>query len=180
MLRLVIVTEEGFDDSKGEFVDGSSEVIELEHSLVSLSKWESEHEIPFLGSDQKTDEQVLDYIRKMFSGDVFPEHLLGRLTKEHFDKIDAYINARMTATWFNDEPQQESSREVITAELIYYWMIALSIPVEFEHWHLNRLLTLIKVCNIKNAPKEKRSRRESIADRRARNQLRKQQLGTTG
>lgn len=180
MLRLKVVTDEGFDGITGEFVEMSYTVLELEHSLVSVSKWESKWEVPFLSNNKKSDEQVLDYVKMMFSGTVFPDDVIPRLTQEHYNKINEYVNAKMTATWINEPEQPEASREVVTAELIYYWMIALNIPVEFEHWHLNRLLTLIKVCNIKNAPKEKRGRRESYAERRARNEARRKQLGTTG
>jgi hypothetical protein len=180
MLRLKVITNEGFDEETNEFVASDSTVIELEHSLVSLSKWESVWEIPFLGSDNKTDEQVLDYVRMMYIGNEFPERILQKFTEETFRKVNSYINAKMTATWFNESSKQEKSREAVTAELIYYWMIALGIPFECQNWHLNRLLTLIKVCNIKNSPKDKKSRRETTEERRARNTLMRKQLGTRG
>ena len=180
MLRLVIVTSEGFDEETSEFVVSDSQVIELEHSLVSLSKWESKWEIPFLGSQDKTEDQVLDYIRMMFLPGEFPENLIERFTEETFNSVNDYINKKMTATWFNETNRQGPNQEIVTSELIYYWMISLGIPFECQEWHLNRLLTLIKVCNIKNSPKDKMSQKETGDQRRARNQLMKQQLGTRG
>lgn len=179
MLRLTIVTAEGFDDSKNEFVEYETAMVELEHSLLSLSKWESKWEIPFLGSEEKTDEQVLDYVRMMILGDEITEELLSKFTVKEFDTIKKYINAKMTATTFN-ETKKETAKEVITAEIIYYWMIALGIPFECETWHLERLLTLIKVCNIKNAPKDKRSARQSAEERRALNEQRRRETGSRG
>lgn len=177
MLRLTIVVVEGYDEATNQFVESETCVVELEHSLVSLSKWESRWEVPFLGSQDKTTEQTLDYVRMMFSGDEFPEAVLAKFSAGNFEEINNYVNAKMTATTFRDM-RNEPNREVITAELIYYWMIALGIPFECENWHLNRLLTLIKVCNIKNAPKEKG--KINVADRRSLNEQRRKELGTRG
>ena len=179
MLQLKITTAEGFDEAKSEFVSADGDVLELEHSLVSVSKWESKWEIPFLGSEAKTDDQVLDYVRMMFSGAEFPEHLLPHFTAENYTQINDYINAKMSATWFR-EVRQPPSQEVVTSELIYYWMIALGIPFECQNWHLNRLLTLIKVCNIKNSPDKKMSQREIAQQNRDLNAQRQRELGTSG
>lgn len=179
MLRLEVVTVEGFDEETRQFVTSASTVLELEHSLVSLSKWESKWELPFLSSEKKTDEQILDYVRMMFSGDNFPEDIIDQCTEVHYQRINEYINARMTATWFTDQ-SQPPSREIVTAELIYYWMISLGIPFECQEWHLNRLLTLIKVCNLKNAPKKKMNIRDSIAHQRDLNAQRRAQTGSKG
>jgi hypothetical protein len=179
MLRLTVVTAENFDDTVNEFVPASLVTLELEHSLVSLSKWESKWEVPFLNNDKKDNAQVLDYIRMMFSGDVFPEHVLEYFKDEHYQKINHYIEQKMTATWFAEE-QPSSSQEVITAELIYYWMIALTIPFECQNWHLNKLLTLIKVCNAKNAPKKKMSGAELAARNRDLNAQRRAELNSKG
>lgn len=179
MLQLEVVTAEGFDESTNEFVAAETVVLELEHSLVSVSKWESKWEIPFLSNQNKTEEQVLDYIRMMYVSGAFPEEVFARFKTEHFNEINAYINSRMSATWFSNT-QQKGKRQIITSELIYYWMIALGIPFECQYWHLERLMTLIKVCNLKNAPAEKMSSAE--AGRRARelNEQRKRDLGTRG
>lgn len=179
MLRLEITIAEGYDETSERFLETRTTVIELEHSLLSVSKWESKWEVPFLDKKDKTNEQVLDYIRMMNLGPDLPEDIFSKFTAANFDAINQYINARMSATWFNEQ-QKSASREVITAELIYYWMISLGIPLEFESRHLNQLLTLIKVCNIKNAPNKKMSSAE--AGRRARelNAQRKAEMGTKG
>ena len=179
MLRLKVVTKEGFDEVVGKFVDGDYVVLELEHSLASVSKWESKHEIPFLGSDKKTTDQILDYVRMMFSGANFPEDLVQYLTKKNYDDINTYINSKQTATTFR-EMKQPTNKEIVTAELVYYWMIALGIPFECEHWHLNKLLTLIKVCNIKNQKPTKMSRQEQMAEQRRLNDERRRATGSAG
>lgn len=183
MLRLKVVTAEGFDDDAQKFVDASSVVLELEHSLLSLSKWESKWKVPFLGDQNKTDEQVLDYVCMMNSSGEIPPEVLTHMGPEHFNAVNAYINDKMTATTFRDK-RETKNNEIITAELIYYWMIALGIPFECQEWHLNRLLTLIKVCNIKNAPKDKTvasgMTKASASDRRALNEQRRREAGSSG
>jgi hypothetical protein len=179
VLQLKITIREGFDETAQQFVASETIVLPLEHSLVSLSKWESKWELPFLGSDDKTDEQVLDYVRMMFSGDVFPEQVIPLLKAADFDKINDYINAKMTATWFN-ERQQPPSREIVTAELIYYWMISLGVPFECQYWHLNRLLTLIKVCSIKSKPPEKVDRATAMRQRAELNAQRRAAMNSRG
>lgn len=179
MLQLKIATVEGFDDVEGKFTDMEYFVLELEHSLLSLSKWEQKWELPFLSTDKKTDDQILDYVRMMYSGDVFPEHILVHVKAEHYERINKYINAKMTATTFREQ-RQPPNREIVTSELIYYWMISLGIPFECENWHLNRLLTLIKVCNLKNQPKKKLSNAEAMAQQRALNDQRRREMGTAG
>jgi hypothetical protein len=179
MLRLEIVISENYNEEIQEFVEAETFILWLEHSLLSVSKWESKWELPFLSSIDKTEEQVLDYIRMMFSGDVFPEGVLGKFTALNYDEINSYINAPMSATIF-PKTKEESSGEVVTAELIYYWMITLGIPFECQTWHLNRLLALIKVCNIKNAPKKKLSRAEIVARNRELNAQRRREMGSRG
>jgi hypothetical protein len=179
MLRLEVTISEGFDEATSTFVATESVVLELEHSLASASKWESKHEIAFLSPAEKTAEQVLDYIRMMFLGEVFPENVFARMTKAHFDAINEYINASMTATTIS-ETKATGAQEVITTEIIYYWMVSFQIPFECQHWHLNRLLTLIKVCSIKNAPAKKGTTKDDLAARRALNAQRRQDLGTKG
>lgn len=179
MLQILIPLSEDFDEEASKFITSDGCTINLEHSLVSLSKWESEWEIPFLGSENKTDKQVLDYIRMMIVGEIPPAEILQKLSAENIMEIDKYINKKMTATWFRKE-QSGINQEVVTSEIIYYWMISLGIPFECENWHLNRLLTLIRVCNIKNAPKKKMSKADVIAQQREINNLRRQQTGSRG
>lgn len=180
MLRLTVQTApEGWDEVKEEFVDATTQTLQLEHSLISLSKWESKWCKPFLSAEQKTTEEVVDYIKFMTLNSVDPDVYM-HLTAENFKQIDAYINAPMTATTFSENKQGKANREVITSELIYYWMVALNIPFECQKWHLNRLLTLVRVCNIKNQPPKKRSRRETASNYAALNAARRKQMNSKG
>lgn len=170
--------EVGFKEDTQEFVDDFY-VVELEHSLASLSKWESIFEKPFLSSSEKSGEELYGYIRCMLLTPNVPEEVLSRITQENVDEITTYLNAKMTATWFG-ETTREKNREVVTAEIIYYWMISLSIPFECQYWHLSKLFTLIRVCSEKNAPPKELSQAEIAARNRALNEARKKQYGTTG
>lgn len=154
--------------------------MQLEHSLVSLSKWESKYNRAFLSKQEKTIEETLDYIKYMTITQNVKSEVYGNLTNANLDQINKYIESPQTATYFSDDKVCQTSREQITAEIIYYWMIALNIPFECQKWHLNRLLTLVKVCNIKNQPPKKRSRREIMNHNAALNASRRQQLNTKG
>jgi hypothetical protein len=180
MLTIAIPDKEYFDESKQEFVTIHGSSLQLEHSLVSLSKWESKWRKPFFGKDHKTAEETLDYIRCMTVSQNAAPEMYDNLPGYIFDEISEYINSPMTATWFRDNPNAPKSREVVTAEIIYYWMIVYNIPIECHKWHLNRLLTLIRVCNDKNQPSKKTNRREMLADRRALNEARRAQFKTGG
>ena len=183
MLQITVpLNEEGWDEEKQEFVMPKTVTLQLEHSLISLSKWESKWCKAFLSKGEKTYEQTLDYIKCMTITKNVDEEVYSRLTRANIDAINKYIEAPMTATHFySDETKKKTgTKETITSELIYYWMIALQIPVEFEKWHLNRLLTLIEVCNRKNQPPKKRSQREIMSRNAALNAARKKQLNTRG
>ena len=182
MLQITIPTSEGFDEAKGEFLVTDSVTLRLEHSLVSASKWESKYERSFLADEKKTSEEVFDYIGMMILPGDYPENVLDHLTEENIKAITVYIDSKQSATWFSEIPGTDKApkKEIITTEIIYYWMIALNIPVEFERWHLNRLLTLIKVCSIKNAPKEKMDRRQQAMNWRAVNAQRRAATGSSG
>lgn len=182
MLEIIVPASEFFDEASQEFCSMKSCVLRLEHSLVSISKWESKYHKPFLSDDQKTDEEALDYIRFMtLTQNVDPTVYLG-LTSELYDKINAYLMDPMTATTFSniEKRQDPFARSVVTSELIYYWMTALNIPMECQKWHINRLLTLIRVASIKNQA-EKKMDRQSQAEMYARlNAERRKQMGTSG
>ncbi len=180
MLQITIPAVELWSEKKQEFVYTKAQTLQLEHSLVSVSKWEAKWGKSFLGKNEKTREEVLDYIRCMtITQNVNPE-VYDYITRDNVDEIEKYIKAPMTATYFFEDKTKTSSREPITSELIYYWMIALNIPFECQKWHLNRLFALIKVCNIKNQPPKKRSGRELMRRNAALNAARRKKLNTTG
>ena len=184
MLRITIPAPmtEDWDEVNEEFVyrpAGKEQTLCLEHSLVSISKWESKWCKPFLSSE-KTDEEFLDYIKCMTISPNVPDDVYGRLTLDNFKEIEKYVNATMTATTFRDDKTKKSNREIVTSELIYYWMIALNIPFECEKWHIKRLLTLIRVCEVKNGTTKKRSKRDIMSRNAALNAARRQQLNTKG
>jgi len=178
MLELEVTLSESYDEAKEEFIYETTK-LELEHSLVSLSKWESRFEKAFLASD-KTPEETLAYIEFMVISPDFCSETLHHLDEKHIKQIQDYIAAKMTATWFTEKQSTQRNREVITAELIYYWMITMQIPFECQHWHLNRLLTLIRVCNLKNTPAKKMTPQEIARRNRELNQQRRAQTGTRG
>ena len=170
---------EFYDEDNNEFIMFNEQVLQLEHSLVSISKWESKWHVPFLDGKDKTLEQIIDYVRCMtITQNVKPE-VYNRLTEDNLKAINDYIENPMTATTFSDI-NQRPSREIITSEIIYYWMVSFNIPFECQKWHLNKLLTLIKVCNIKNSPPKKMSRQEILSRNRALNEARKKNLNTKG
>jgi hypothetical protein len=173
MLEIDVVLRGLYDETHEKFVESSSCTVRLEHSLVSVSKWEALWEQAFLGKKEKTHEQTLSYVEMMIVGDNPPPEIFRELLQSHMEQIKEYVAASMTATKLPNGSDAQSSRETVTSELIYYWMISLNVPVEFEHWHLNRLITLIRVINVKNTPKKKMSNSE----RRA---LNRQRLGHNG
>ena len=181
MLKIVIPDNEVWDEANRIFITVKSQTLKLEHSLVSLSKWESKWCKPFLTKEEKTPEQELDYIRFMTLNTDIDPMVYYFLTNSDKKAISDYINSPMTATTINSQENKTGrSKEQVTAELIYYWMIALNIPFECQKWHLNRLLTLISVCNIKNAPPKKRSKADIMRRNAALNAARRKRLNTKG
>ena len=180
MLQLTIPANEQWDEQRQMFIQTKEQTLDLEHSLVSLSKWESKWNKPFLSKNGITQEETLDYIKCMTITKNVDPNIYTALTNEHIEMINKYIESPMTATTFNDSKQGGHNREVITSELIYYWMIALQIPFECQKWHLNRLLTLIRVCNIKNAPPKKMSKRATASQYAQLNAARRKQMNTKG
>lgn len=180
MLRIIIPSTELWDGEKQEFVYTKEQTLQLEHSLVSLSKWESRWNKPFLTKQEKTLEETVDYVRCMTLTQNIDPDVYRYLTNENIARINKYIEAPMTATTFHEMKNGKNNREQITSELIYYWMVALNIPFECQKWHLNRLFTLIRVCDIKNQPQKKMSRREIMKRNAALNSARKKKWNTKG
>lgn len=180
MLQLTIPAREYWDERTQEFVNTREYSLELEHSLVSLSKWESKWHKAFLSKTPKTHEETLDYIRCMTLTPDVPPEVYNNLSRENVKMINEYIDDPMTATYISNEKQSKGRGETITAELIYYWMIALNIPFECQYWHLNRLIMLVRVCNVKNSPPKKMSKRDIASRNAALNAARRQQLNTKG
>lgn len=183
MLEIIIPGVEFYNAETNEFIETPQTPLKLEHSLVSLSKWESKWHKPFLGQDDKSSEEIIDYIKCMtITQNVNPNVYLG-LTQPIIQKICDYIADPMTATTFHThgsdkfEASAKGSGEIITSEVIYYWMVALQIPPEYQKWHLNRLLTLIRVCNIKNQPPKKMGRKEVMNQHVSLNEARRAAAG---
>lgn len=180
MLQLPIRETEFYNEATGEFIPVKAVTLQLEHSLISISKWESKWEKPFLSSENHTHEQIIDYIRCMTVNQNVDPNVYLSIGNAEVRKVTEYINAKQSATWFYEEKKPTGKREVITSELIYYWMVAFNIPFECQKWHLNRLLTLVRICSIKNQPPKKRSKREILQRNAALNAKRRAQYNTTG
>lgn len=178
MLIIETPQVELYDETSQEFVYIDSQKIELEHSLVSISKWESISKKPFLSKNEKTNDETLSYIECMSSTKIEPL-TLKYLTIDNLKKIQDYIADDHTATKIN-VPKNGKNNDIVTSELIYYWMIALNIPFECQYWHLNRLLTLINITNIKNSPPKKMSKQEMMSRNAALNAQRRQQMKSKG
>jgi len=182
MLKLVIEGQELWDESTESFKrdDNETVILNLEHSLVSLSKWESKFEKSFLGKQDKSVAEIVAYIEAMIVDENYPTGVLEKLTQAHISEINNYIDSKQSATFFSEIKRQGGRSEVITSELIYYWMIAFNIPFECQTWHLNRLFALIRICNMKNAKPDKMSKHAAAQRNREINESRKKQLGTSG
>ena len=183
MLQLTIPSAEYYDEANEVFIEIKGRTLQLEHSLVSISKWEAKWRKPFMSKEPKTEAESVDYIRCMTLTQNVDPNVYKNLTPQLIQGVNAYIDEPMTATWFGEEGGKKPSREIITAERIYYWMIALNIPMECQKWHLNRLLTLIRVCDIENkgnGNKPKMSKRELMNRNRALNAERRRRLKSNG
>ena len=174
MLKVTIPGIETYDERNDLFISTKEQTIALEHSLLSISKWEAKWHKPYLASSEKTNEEMIDYIRCMtVTPNVDPNIYYG-LTNDIYKKVSDYINDPMTATTLSkSKGQAVGQKEIITSEIIYYWMITCDIPFECEKWHLNRLLMLIQVCDRKNAPSQKMSKKDIFSQNRALNKARK-------
>lgn len=186
MLQITVPEREIFVEATSEFIHVKEQTLKLEHSLVSLHKWESKWHKPFLEPQngkgpkrEKTQEEILDYIKCMTLTQNVDPNVYLCLTNENIKAINDYIENPMTATTFPPEAKGGKQR-IITAELLYYWMLSLQIPIKCEKWHLNKLLTLIRVCNVENAPPKKRSTAEIMKSNRELNAARRKKLNTKG
>lgn len=181
MLQIMLPERRVFNEETEEFISLDPLTIKLEHSLISISKWESKWHKSYLSSDSYTTEEQLDYIRCMSLDPNLETKVLFRLTADDLKKIEEYIKNPMTATTFSKQERKGGRKQIITAEIIYYWMITYGIPFECAKWHLNQLMTLIEVCARKNAPSKqngkKGSQRKQWSDL---NKARRAKLGTSG
>ena len=179
MLQIVVPAYEGFDEATNTFIPYREVKLSLEHSLVSLSKWESKWHKPYLTGD-KTTEEVIDYIKCMTITQNVPDDVYTRLTSQNINDIIKYIDDPMTATTFREDKNARKNRDIITSEVIYYMMFAAGVPKECEKWHLNRLFTLLRVCGEKNAPPKKMSKRDILSHNKALNDARRAKLKSKG
>lgn len=179
MLQITIPEREFYSDIKNEFITIESRTIQLEHSLISISKWESKWKKPFFSMENKPLPEAVDYVRCMTLTQNVPLTAYAGVTQSILNEVNAYIDDPMSATTFG-KIAGAASREVITSELIYYWMVAYGIPFECQKWHLNRLITLIKICDIRQGPQRKMSKRETMMQYTSLNAARKQRYKTRG
>jgi hypothetical protein len=178
VLRITVVVTETFDEETSEFAPDETFDLTLEHSLFSLSKWESQFEKPFLSKEDKTREEMISYVKIMTTTPEVPEGIFAAVSQANIDEISAYVDSKQSAARFAEKKQPNN--QIITAEDIYYWMIAFQIPFECQHWHLNRLLALVRTVQNKQAPPDKLSKSERLAKQRELNDQRRKEMGTKG
>ncbi len=181
MLKITIPAMELFDERNSSFIYTKEYTICLEHSLVSVSKWEAKYKKPFISKDQKTKDELIDYIRFMTISQNIPDDAYNYLTVANMNDVQKYIEDSMTATWFSNTTNKSGGGgRAITSELIYYWMISLEIPFECQKWHLNRLLTLIRICNCMNQPPKKQSKKSILSQNASLNAKRRAAMHSKG
>lgn len=180
MLQITIPPTAYFDEKTDAFISTKEQVLQLEHSLVSLARWESKWCKPFIGQEDRTTEECTDYIRCMTMTQNVDPLVYSNIPPSIFEVVNKYIEAPMTATWFSDRKKGPKNREILTAEIIYYWMIALNVPFDCQKWHLNKLLALIRVCNEKNAPQKKMGKKDIYSQNRALNDARRKKHNSHG
>lgn len=180
MLKIIVEGQELFDAETQTFSDTETIELELEHSLLSLSKWESKYEKPFLSAKDLTREETFDYVMCMIVTPGITKDMIEHATIQIVTEVNAYINSPQSATKFGELPEKRVQGEVITSELIYYWMSAFGLNWEAQEWHLNRLFSLIRIANNKNTPPKKMSRAERARQMHELNEKRKAELNTRG
>lgn len=190
MLEITVPAGEFYDEKTNEFHKlEKDQVLQLEHSLISIAKWEEKWAIPYFSDEEhkKTNEQVFDYLRCMTINKNVNPNVYSNLTQDNIKEINKYIESKHTATWFSSDEKRKfiknggRRQDIITSEIFYYWMIALQIPFECEKWHINRLITLIRVCQEKNESSNKKMSKADILKRnRELNAARRAKLHTKG
>lgn len=188
MKTIIVPKQDLWDESSERFIVVEETKLLLEHSLLSLSEWESEYKKPYLVNNprlkkQRTRKETLDYVKCMTLNrdEVTDENVYLALSNKQLREIDEYINDKKTATTFVKNPIERPGGKFITSEFIYYWMSTFNIPyIPCESWHLNRLLTLIKVCSEEQKAPDKKNKRSNLEEQRRLNEMRRKELGTTG
>lgn len=180
MLTIIIKGKEHYNEETNTFYDDEDVKVELEHSLISLSKWESIYQKPFLSPGKKSSEEIFGYLRSMVITPGLDPDVVYKCSQKNIAEVQGYIDSSESATTFGTMPERRGPGEVITSELIYYWLVAFNIPFEVETWHLNRLFSLIRICNLKNSKPRKMSRSEISTQYRDLNARRRAELGTKG
>ena len=180
MLELRVPGQEFWDDEKEEFTYGKDVILQLEHSLISISKWEAKHHKAFLTKRINSQDEMNDYIRCMVINRNVDPTVFSRLTVENLQDINEYIENPMSATYLGNDRETGGPKDTITSELIYYWMITYNIPAEYQKWHINRLMALINVCSRKSSPGKKMPNRTILQKNAALNAKRRAMLGTKG
>lgn len=184
MSKIITIPSQEFFIPPDKFINTKETTIKIEHSLVAIAKWEAKWHVPFLDDKtEKTNEMMIDYIKCMTISQNVDPMIYNYLPESVLKEINDYIDDPMTATWFNNENQKKGKREVVTSELVYYWMIVQNIPPEYDKWHFNRLMTLIRVCSEKNAEQsggKKMNKRSIFNQNRALNAARRKASGSKG
>lgn len=184
MLQVIVHSSEHYDEANNEFIEIKEQTLQLEHSLISISKWESIWNTSFLNHDNFTNEEFISYVKCMNISKAVDDKVYRSLNSKNIKQIRDYMNASMTATWFSNEGpdnvKKGKNREIITSEIIYYLMITYQIPFECQKWHINRLLTLIKVCSVKSQDSKKMGKRETMKKNAALNSARRSKYNTKG
>lgn len=182
MLTISVPAVDLYDDATSTFISREAMTLDLEHSLVSLSKWEEIHKIPFLSDKPRTPEQTKSYIYCMIRTPGVEPEAIDYLSEENLQEINDYMNSPATATWFAERKNQPKPRsaETITSELVYYWLSAYTISWEAQHWHLNRLFTILRIASVKSEKPKKVGKAEAMAQQREENARRRAAMGTRG
>lgn len=166
MLELHISETELWDPVSEKFLLVKEQSLPLEHSLLSISKWEEKwHKpMPLINNERLSGDEFLDYVRCMTISRN-PDPLVYRcITAREVEAIMAYINDPHTATWFGNEKSGGNDKRPLTTELIYHLMFAFGVSKECEKWHLNRLMTQLRVEYEESKPSKKKTPAE-IAER---------------